>query len=206
MAEYLLAIGSLFTESEFNAGVGACGPTALAVGGRWTLQKRGPNAKDMLASMRQMGLCGPTGVTNIPNLEKAAKALHYPVQYRASGQSPLDYAKATFQGTYGKPGVCVYECTNGQVLKDYVFGAGEDASNLQNHILALVGYNSGGYSNFLGMNVPEGFFACDGANALTNPVIAGVGRVHRYINTLYCYYPKANLLQAQPYDCFSVTR
>lgn len=206
MAEYLLPIGSLYMESEFNAGVGACGPTALAVGGRWTLQQRGPNAIDMMKSMQRMGLCGPTGVTNIPNLETAARTLHYPVQVRGAGQTPLDYAAATFKGTYGNQGVCVYECTNGQVLRDYVLGAGEDATNLQNHIFALVGYNSGGYSNFLGMNVPEGFFACDGANGLSNPIVAGVGRVHRYINTLYCYYTKANLLQARPYDCFSVTR
>jgi hypothetical protein len=203
MAEFLLSIGSLYTESEFNAGVGACGPTALAVGGRWVNQKRTPIASEMMASMRQMGLCGPTGVTNMPQLEAAARNLHYRTRMRPAGVSPLSFAARVLMGSYGAPGVVVYECTNGQVLTDYLFGSGEDAGNLKNHILALVGYNTGGYSNFFGCQVPAGFIACDGCNNMNNPVVRG-SRVHRFINTLYVYYTTAILEAGQPYDSFAV--
>lgn len=203
MAEYMLSTASLYTESEFNAGTGACGPTALAVAGRWVTQKRTPLASEMLASMRQMGLCGPTGVTNMPNLEKAATTLHYRTRLRPAGVSPLSFVARAIRGDYGPPGVCLYECTNGQVLKDYVWGSGEDATNLQNHIFAFVGYNEGGYSPWFGCTVPPGFIACDGANDMNNPVVNG-SRVHRALNTVYIYYTTALLQVGKPYDSFAV--
>jgi hypothetical protein len=207
--EWLLPLDFLYQESEFNAGTGACGPTALAVAGRWTTRRVIPTAKMMLDSMVAMRLCTSTGVTNLPNLEKAARNLHYPVQLKPSGtgvlSNVLSYAASVLKGAYQSPGVCIFECTNGQALRDYLSGTGEDASGLRNHILALVGFNYGGYSPYLGCTVPEGYFACDGDSTIINPIVGGK-RVHRNITPQLCYYTYDNLNAAKPYDVFSIPR
>lgn len=210
--EFLLSLGSLYNESEFNAGSGACGPCALAAGARWHLNARGPLARDMLLAMRRMTdsngnpLCGPTGITTLGKLSQAAVQLRYPVQKQAG--APLDYAANLFQSRNGlRPGVTLLGISNGQALRDYLSGLGEDATNLQNHFIGLVGYNAGGYSNFLGCQVPTGFFAVDGASLINNPLVSGVGRIHRFINTSLCYYPLTVLTAAQPFDgAFSVLK
>lgn len=209
--EFLLPIGSLYNESEFNAGAGACGPAAVAVGARWVAGARKPLAKDVMLAMQQLRdsngnpLCGPTGVTTLGKMRQAASALRLATQAQ-TGAAPLAYAADAFQAKSGlRPGVTPLGVSNGQVLADYLTGAGEDASNLQNHFFALVGYHAGGYSNFLGCNVPAGFFACDGAHLLNNPVVAGV-RIHRYINTSLLFYPLVTLNAARPFGAFTILK
>lgn len=209
MAEYFLPGGSLYNESEFNAGGGSCGPTILAGAGRWTTGKRQPLAKQVVAQMQAWGLCGPTGVTNTPKLIQAARQYGYPVQLNAPNRGVMHFAVDTLRGINGRrQGLCVLEIAKGQALVDYLSGLGEDAVNLAYHFIGLIGYNSGGYSNWLGCQVPEGFHAIDGASLLMNPYVKapGPGRIHRYINSQFCYYPLATVAAAQPYDIFAVTK
>lgn len=209
MADFVLPLNGLYNESEFLAGVGACGPTILAGAGRWTHNAQTPFASQMLSSMLAMGLCSPTGITTMNKLRQAARNLHYPVQDRPAGVDPITYAIRAFQGVGGlKPGVVLVGISNGQVLQDYLSGAGEDAVNLHNHFIGLVGWHpaGGGYSNLLGCTAPEGFSVIDGANLLMNPNVPGRGRIHRNINTQLGYYTRAVLTAALPFDAFSVTR
>ena len=207
--EYLLR-GSIYNESEFNAGNGACGPTILAAAERWIKGARAPLAQDVLRTMYAAGLCSASGVTNLPKLALAAQRAGLTVARNQPNVGILHFAEytlteATVNGRHYAPGVCILEIANGQALTDYLSGQGEDAVNLQYHFIGLVGVNTGGYSSYLGCSVPPGFFAVDGASLLMNPVVSGVGRVHRYINTTLCYYPSSVLSRAQPYDIFAVT-
>lgn len=213
MSEYLLPIGSLYNESEFNAGSGACGPTILAGQGRWRNQARTPIAKDSLAQMRAWGLCSATGVTTLAKLFDAATRYGYHPQTRTkamlqAGVSPLSFAARCLMSLsgYPAPGISCVFLNKGQALVDYLSRQGQDATNLQGHFIGLCGYNSGGYSNFLGCQVPAGFFALDGDNGTQNPVVPGVGRIHRFINTQLCYYTTATINAAQPTDVYIVSR
>lgn len=208
--EFLLPVGSLYNESEFNAGSGACGPAAVAVGARWAAGARKPLAKDIMLAMQQMTgsdgkpLAGPTGVTTLGKMRVACGNLHLTTQTQVG--APLEYAASVFQAKNGlRAGVTPLGVSNGQALRDYLTGLGEDATNLQNHFFALVGYHAGGYSNFLGCNVPAGFFACDGAHLVNNPVVAG-SRIHRYINTSLIFYPLTVLNAAAPFGAFSILK
>lgn len=209
MPEFFIPGGSLYNESEFNSGNGSCGPTILAGALRWSKNQRGPIAKQVVTQMQAWGLCGPTGVTNTPKLIKACDKDHYnvPTQLNVPNRGVMHFATDTLQGVNGRrQGVCILEIANGQALRDYLSGLGEDAQNLQFHFIGLVGYNSGGYSNFLGCQVPQGFHTIDGASLLMNPLVAGAGRIHRFINTQLGYYPFSVVAAAQPYDIFAVTR
>ena len=207
MAEFFLPGGSLYNESEFNSGNGSCGPTILAGAGRWATGARQPIAKQTVSQMQAWGLCGPTGVTNTPKLIEAARKYGYHVQLNQPNRGVMHFATDTLQGVNGRrQGVCVLEIANGQALRDYLSGLGEDAQNLQYHFIGLIGYNSGGYSNWLGCQVPQGFHAIDGASLLMNPLVAGTGRIHRFINTQFAYYPLSVVGAAQPYDIFAVTK
>jgi hypothetical protein len=209
MADFVLPLNGLYNESEFNAGVGACGPTILAGAGRWTHSTQTPFASQMVTSMRAMGLCSPTGVTTMNNLRQAARTLHYPVQDRPAGVDPITFAIRCLQNLPGyRQGIVLLGIGNGQALTDYLSGVGEDAVNLHNHFIGLVGWHPAGdgYSNLLGCTAPEGFYVIDGANGLMNPVVSGRGRVHRFINTQLGYYTRAILSAALPFDAFAVTR
>ena len=217
MAETEVDRYGLYNESEFLAGSGACGPTILAACGRWYTGKQTPFASMMLATMHAMHdsrgvpLCSATGVTTINNLRLAAQNLHYPVQNRPTvagvTMGAIEFAVQTLLQGHGlKSGITLMGIANGQVLHDYLTGAAEDAVNLKNHFIGIVGYNTGGYSNYLGCAVPEGFLVVDGANGLMNPIVPGVGRVHRNINGQLGYYPRAMINQAQPFDAFAVTK
>ena len=208
MPEYILPIGAIFNESEFNAGSGACGPTALAGIKRWHDGKRAPLAKQVMNDMIGWKLCSSTGVSTLRNLHQAAINYRLSTHTRSSASiSPLSFAARSLNGTAGyAQGMSLLFLTNGQALIDYLTRFGEDASGLQGHFIAVFGYNSGGYSSFLGCQVPGGFHAIDGDNNLQNPVVPGVGRIHRFINQSYCYYPTSVLTDAQASDVFSVSK
>lgn len=208
MAEYIIPLDSLYNESEFNAGSGACGPAILAAGGRWTKRSKSPTAKQTMQQMIAWGLCGPTGVSTLQKLYQAAGNYGYP---RALNKAPstgvFTFIMDTMRQTNGRrQGLCVCGLSNGQAIVDYLSRQGQDAVNLKGHFIGLFGYNSGGYSQFLGCDVPEGFLAVDGDNGVQNPVVPAVGRIHRHINAQFMYYTLANLRQAQLFDAFSITR
>lgn len=208
MAEYIIPLDSLYNESEFNAGSGACGPTILAGAGRWTTRSKSPTAQDAMQHMIAWGLCSSTGVTTLRKLYIAAGNYKYP---RALNQNPqtgvFTFIMDTMRQTNGRrQGLAVCGLSNGQAIVDYLSRQGQDAVNLKGHFIGLFGYNSGGYSQFLGCNVPEGFLAIDGDNGIQNPVVPGVGRIHRHLNAQFMYYTLATLRQAQLYDAFSITR
>jgi hypothetical protein len=213
MSEYLLPVTGLYNESEFNAGTGACGPTILAGQGRWRTQSRTPSAQQAMQQMITWGLCGPTGVTTLKKLYTAAQQYGYKPATRTlammqQGVSPLSFAARCLmhRAGYPAPGISCVLLTNGQALVDYLSRQGEDATNLENHFIGLCGYNTGGYSNFLGCNVPAGFFAIDGASGVQNPVVPVVGRMYRFINTQLCYYTTATVNAAKPADVYIVSR
>lgn len=208
MPDVMIDRYALYNESEFNAGTGACGPTILAGAGRWHNKLQTPFASMMLQSMLQMGLCSPSGVTTMNKMRTAARTLHYPILERPAGVDPLTFAYRVFMGTpgYTPQGVVLLGIANGQALRDYLSTLGEDATNLENHFIGLVGYNGAGYSNSLGCNAPDGFFTIDGANLLMNPEVPGVGRIHRKINTQLGFYTRAVCVAARPFDAFAVTR
>ena len=206
MAENILSTRAVYNESEFLAGSGACGPTALAGADRWYHSIPTPTAVQTKTLMQQAGLCTSTGVTTLPKMAQFAKSRGMPVQLRPAGMGVLDYAARSFLSQSNlKPGFVILEVTNGQAIRDYLTGAGEDAIGLQNHIFGLFGYNSGGWCAFLGFTVPAVFLAIDGDSNLVNNVVNGV-RVHRAINQTYCYYTTAVLSAARPYDAFSIVR
>lgn len=203
MAEFLLP-GSHTLASEFLAGSGACGVEALAGGIRWAMQDSVPLASTLLADMLAWGLCDSNGVTNTPKLRVAAVKKNMRIENPATNEATLHFAGRALQAVQGAHlGAVVLEVTNGQVLVDYLSGVGEDATNLHNHFIRLVGYNSGGMSPTLGCSVPAGFFAADGAQLTQNPFVAGA-RVHRQLNTQLVYYPQSLVTAASPYDAFSV--
>ena len=205
--EFFVSGGNILNQSEFNSGNGSCGPTILSSALMWHNNQRSPIAKTVVSQMQAWGLCGPTGVTNTPKLIQAARNYKVPVSLNVPNRGVIHFAVDTLTGTNGrKQGVCVLENANGQALRDYLSNTGEDAQNLQFHFIGFVGYNAGGYSNYLGCQVPQGFFAVDGASTIENPIPAGAGRVHPFINTQLCYYPLSVIAAAKPYDIFAVTR
>lgn len=207
MSEYLLPFNGLYNESEFTAGVGACGPTILAAGGRWTRRSSAPTAKAVMQQMISWGLCSSTGVTTLSKLYMAAGNYGYPRAMKNATTNVFVFIIDSMRGTNGRrQGLCVVGCSNGQAIVDYLSRQGQDATNLHGHFYGIFGYNTGGYSPFLGCSVPEGFFTVDGDNGIQNPVVPGVGRIHRQINTQFGYYTLATLRAAQTYDAFSITR
>jgi hypothetical protein len=205
--EWLLPIGNLWNQSEFNSGNGSCGPAILSSAGMWSTNQRSPIAKSVVAQMQAWGLCSPTGVCNLPQLLQAAKNYKWPVSENQPNIGPMHFSVETLTGTNNRtPGVCVLEVSNGQALVDYLSQTGEDATNLEYHFIGLVGYNAGGYSNYLGCQVPQGFHAVDGACTPQNPLVPGAGRIHRFINTQLVYYSLSVLAAAKPYAVFAVTR
>lgn len=203
MAEFLLP-GRITAESEFLGGSGACGPTALAAALRWSLQQDTPVTSAFTPKLASWGYCDANGVSDTPKLRAAAAKVGMTIENPATNEDKIHFAGRALQAVQGAHlGAVVFEITNGQVLADYLSGSGEDAANLHNHFICLVGYNAGGFSPTLGCSVPQGFFAVDGDQNTQNPVVAGV-RVHRALNTQLVYYPLSLLASAQPYDAFSV--
>lgn len=203
MTETMLA-GRITAESEFNGGSGACGPCALGVAARWSKQQDTPNVHALTPLLAAGGFCSPTGVSDTPKLRNAAKSLGFTIENPSGGIAIWSFANAAIYGVAGyHQGAVVLQLRNGQALRDYLTGSGEDATNLHGHFTCLVGYNSGGYSPTFGLTVPQGFIAADGDQNQQNPIINGA-RVHRQLNTQLCYYSLQTLLAAQMYDAFSI--
>ena len=204
MGEFLLP-GRITAESEFLGGSGACGPTALAAALRWAMQQDTPVTSSFTPKLASWGYCDANGVSDTPKLRAAAVKVGMTIENPATAEDKLHFAGRALQAVQGAHlGAVVFEMMNAQVLKDYLSGLGEDASNLHNHFICLVGYNSGGNSATLGCSVPQGFFAVDGDQNTQN-LVNGV-RTHRALNTQLVYYPLALLASAQPYDAFSVVQ
>lgn len=208
MSEYLLP-GNFYTESEFIAGTGACGPNALSSILRWAIQKDSPDSHTVMLQLQKWvgsdgkPLCGPTGIMTTNQARQSLALGHYnfPIENRPAGEDLLGFCTHFFAPT---PRAAVFLfLTNGQALRDEISGTGEDATGLQGHFIALVGYNTGGASARVGKVLPQGFWACDGDSTVQNPIVNGV-RVHRYTNSDLCYYSVATLAAAQPADVFAV--
>lgn len=209
MSETLLP-GRITIESEFTGGSGACGPAIWAAQARWSKQAPIPTVKTVVPDMSKAigpngkALCSPTGVTDTPSLRIWSQRAGFTVENPSSGMAPWLFAARALLATGGyHQGMVCMQLRNGQALREYLTGSGEDATNLRGHFIGLVGYNPGGFSNYFGLDVPQGFLAIDGDQNQQNPIINGA-RVHRQLNTQLCYYSLQVIQAAQPYDAYSI--
>lgn len=186
----MLLGGTYWRESEFQWSpsfrvwlTGACGPNALAMLLSWCRQRYAATV-DVYADMRNAGrLADQNGSSTIYGLAAQAAAYKLAPVTRGynAGIAPLAESEwsALFIGALTHGRAILYETSNGQALRDYLTGAGENARNLHNHYIGLVGYHPGGHSDFAGRDLPRGFFALDGDNFGT-AVAVQTGRLQFY--------------------------
>jgi hypothetical protein len=199
MAEYMNS-GNVTAESEFQNGLtGACGPNACASAARWANATNADTTVTMTAALQKV-VNSPNGVSTLGELRSMMNNSGYSTLGQSSGQSALDFCRANA----GRNVAIVVFYTAAQALKDYITGAGMDASGLQGHFNCYHGYNSGGVSpHFNNASVPEGFICADGDNNVQNPVVNGA-RQHLGINTKMVYYTAANASAAGIAAAFAV--
>lgn len=184
--------GKHWNESQFQGGHGAlCGPNALAML-QSALGQSYVNTLTVYNRMLVARRCDPGGASTMANLELQARVDGFSKTVHL-GWNDNGYAQATWENfltTHLLAGAAVLiETNNGQALRDYVSGQGEDATNLQRHFFGVLGYNAGGYSPTIARAVPFGFIATDGCNNSMNPIINGV-RTRIMANTsILQFYP-----------------
>lgn len=198
MAEVICG-GLKTSESEFQNGLtAACGSNAAAAAARWADQSlTAPTTYSFFQKMRSLGLGGSNGLSDLNELEQTLRALGYTIVLPNAGESVL-----AFMRRMAGVAAVVWLTNYGQALRDYLTGYGEDATNLQRHILCSWGTNSGGASARTTKTLPAGFWMSDGDNDSQN-LQNGV-RYHWPINQRLVYYPDAVVSAAQPIGAFAV--
>jgi hypothetical protein len=203
MSEVLCG-GLKTSESEFQNGLtAACGPNALAAALRWSVQSASaPTTYATFQKMRGLSLGGANGLSDLNELEQTARNFYgtnsgFTVVAPNSGEGVL-----AFMRRMAGVAAVVWETNYGQALRDYLTGYGEDATNLQRHILCSWGTNSGGTSARTTKILPSGFWMSDGDNDSQN-LQNGV-RYHWPINQRLVYYPDTVVSAAQPIGAFAV--
>lgn len=177
---------------------GACGPNALAKACRWADQSiTTPSTVDVYRAMRGLGLGADNGVANLWDLEQTARKLGYGVILPNAGESV-----AAFIARMSGVAALVWETANGQALRDFISGYGEDATNLQYHFVCRFGHNSGGASSLTAKTLPAGAWHGDGDSDNQN-MRAGV-RYHWPINERLQFYTDTVISAARPIGAFAI--
>lgn len=175
-----------------------CGPDAAAKAARWADQSlSSPSMIDVYRKMRSLGLGGANGTSTLWDLEQTLRKLGYTIILPNSGESVAAFLRR-MDGVYAT----VWETGNGQALRDYVTGLGEDATNLVYHFVCRFGHNSGGASAFTTKAVPAGAWHGDGDSDAQN-MRNGV-RYHWPINRRMEFYPDSVVAAARPIGAFAV--
>lgn len=210
MAE-IICSGTKTAESEFQIVpatsthpatqlTAACGPCAAGSAARWASQSlTTPSTVDVYRHMRSLGLGGDNGLSDLNELQKTLADMGYTVERPKSGESVQQ-----FLDRHAGVNAVVWETNNGQALHDLISGMGEDATNLQRHILCLFGKKTDSGPSALagGKVLPPGYWCADGDNDSQN-MKDGV-RYHWPINERLCYYAASAVVQAQPIDALAV--
>lgn len=131
---------------------GTCGVTSCAMV-EWAETGREIHTLDVYRIMRAHNLCGVNGETASTDWLAYAHLRGLPVAEFHSYSVPWPDAQAFIQRHAGGSAVIV-ETTNGQALVDMVSGKGENARNLQRHIIALWG--TGVYRGVAGVWASDG--------------------------------------------------
>jgi hypothetical protein len=189
--------GTLWRESEFQYAPGAgwltgtCGPNALAMAESWARQQY-VSTLSIYQRMRAAGRCAPNGASTIYTLYRQALADGFRAEWLPFQQP--NPAFGAFTAARLGQAVIVTEFANGQALRDFLSGKGENATNLHYHFVLLAGYQSSGPALLPfagGRLVPAGYWVADGDNYATP---RGSGP---QLNQMQ-FYPSAVLAAAQP--------
>ena len=178
----------------------ACGPCAAGSAARWASQSlTTPSTLDVYRHMRGLGLGGSDGMSDLDELTKTLRDMGYTVERPGSGETVQQ-----FMDRHAGINAVVWETANGQALHDLISGMGEDATNLQRHILCLFGKktDTGPSTQAGGKVLPAGYWCADGDNDSQNTKDGT--RYHWPINQRLCYYAASNVVEAQPIAALAV--
>lgn len=93
-----------------------------------------------------------------------AHSAHYRVDVLAYREPmPESDWRGFFQRHVGREAI-VMETANGQALRDYLTGSGENARNLHYHFIMVAGWHPGGHSARANRDLPAGWWCADGDN------------------------------------------
>ena len=145
---------------------GACGPRAFTSVLCAVLNMR-ILALTVFWLMKNAGLCDGEGVTTLAKLQ--ASVGHWK---GAVSDGWHNYDEVWHLNSWRADMVARAKARNpfvlmlhaGQQLHDLISGLGENADNLENHFIAVLGYHPGGYSARANKDLPEGVWCADGAN------------------------------------------
>jgi len=189
--------GVIWVESEFDGQFATCGPNSLGMAESYGLQRyigspvAGQTATTVIYNrMRATGRADPGGASNMGGLEAQANADGFKTARRNGSAGWKDWTIARLN----EGATVLVEPSKGQVLHDLVSGQGMDATNLAYHFNLIVGYKAGPNA---AQNWPEGFWAADGDNGATNPVVNGHRTRVRGGHNLQ-YYTVANYAASAP--------
>lgn len=178
----------------------ACGPNAAAAAARWASQSlASPTTLDVYRHMRSLGLGGSDGLSDLNELQQTLESMKYTVERPKAGETVQQ-----FMDRMAGHAAVVWETNNGQVLRDQLTGMGEDATNLQRHILCLLGKKTddGPSAQAGGKVLPVGYWCADGDNNSQN--LKDGARYHWPINERLVYYAASDVVKAQPIDALAV--
>ncbi len=182
--------GRISRESEFVRGLtGACGPNAAAMAERWADQSR-LETLEVFDRMRAAGRCDPSGASTLAALADDARAAGYHVDVLPYHEPmPVSDWRGFFDRHAGHEAI-VMETANGQVLRDYLSGLGENARNLHYHFIMVAGWHPGGHSTRANRDLPSGWWCADGDNFVAGDVLE--------------FYPDGVLAAARPCAAMAV--
>ena len=119
---------------------------------------------EIYTAMRDRGLCDPSGASTASALQTICEAYGAGI---VGFHQWTDSNWTNWLGTFTQyAGVVpfLFETHAGQVLIDLITGAGENANNLENHFIAVLGRHTGGFSTHAGRDLPSGFWCADGCS------------------------------------------
>lgn len=159
--------GAIWQRSEFFDGhSGTCGETALAMAESWAFQHF-VSPEVIYARMANAGLMvSANGDSTNEQLAREASndGLRIDVLPYDEHNFPLDNDTwRTFVNKHIYREAIVLQVHNGQALVNVLTGMGENAYQLQNHVIVLVGFHQDGYSPLAGEYLPTGWWTVDGA-------------------------------------------
>lgn len=154
-------------ETEFVAGrTGACGPNASAMAQRWADQASAAavNTVTVYERMRREGLCSLSGAATLSALVTDAERNGYHREVLPYHEPMPEASWRDFFDAHVGQQAIVYETANGQALRDYLTGRGENGTNLRYHFILVAGWHPGGWSARAGRELPPGWWCSDGDN------------------------------------------